>query len=130
MNEDEIKQIIRRDLGLRPDIKLFSNPCGNGFVGQETKRTADSVLIKNPRRQVFGLFVGSSDLIGWVIIDGVAVFASFEVKTKTGKPRPEQINWIEQVRASGGIAGIVRSTADVLYLIDVYKKKLPWPAIA
>jgi hypothetical protein len=35
----------------------------------------------------------------------VAVFASIEVKTPTGRIRPEQRAWMETVQAAGGIAG-------------------------
>ena len=62
----------------------------------------------------FGLHKGSSDLIGWTR-DGK--FLALEVKMPTGKPTPEQINFIEQVRKAGGIAGIVRSVDEALALL-------------
>jgi hypothetical protein len=58
----------------------------------------------------FGLCKGSADLIGYRTItitpdmvgQQVAVFASIEVKTPTGRIRPEQQAWLETVQAAGG----------------------------
>jgi hypothetical protein len=42
----------------------------------------------------------------------VAVFTSIEVKTPTGRLRPEQQQWLNAVQAAGGIAGVARSVED------------------
>ena len=39
----------------------------------------------------------------------VAVFASVEVKTDSGRVKPEQQNWLEQVTKAGGLAVVARS---------------------
>ena len=62
----------------------------------------------------FGLCVGSSDLIG--IAPG-GRFLAVEIKTPTGKATPEQMRFIEAVRARGGIAGIARSPEEALDLL-------------
>jgi hypothetical protein len=70
----------------------------------------------------FGLARGSADLIGWTIRTvtpemvgtQVAVFTSIEVKTPTGRLRPEQQQWLDAVQAAGGIAGVARSVEDAL----------------
>jgi hypothetical protein len=70
----------------------------------------------------FGLARGSADLIGWTIRtvtpdmvgQQVAVFTSIEVKTPTGRIRPEQQQWLSAVQAAGGIAGVARSVEDAL----------------
>ena len=62
----------------------------------------------------FGLCVGSSDLIG--IAPG-GQFLAVEIKTAKGKATPEQLRFIEAVRARGGIAGIARSPQDALDLL-------------
>jgi hypothetical protein len=59
----------------------------------------------------YGLCKGSSDVIG-VAPDGR--FLAVEVKTATGRVRPEQTRFIEAVRAKGGRAGVARSTEDAL----------------
>lgn len=57
---------------------------------------------------------GGSDLIGWTR-DGA--FAAIEVKTETGRVRPEQEAFIAAVRASGGKAGIARSVEDMVEIL-------------
>jgi hypothetical protein len=47
----------------------------------------------------------------------VAVFASIEVKTPTGRIRPEQQAWLETVQAAGGIAGVARSVSRMHYAL-------------
>lgn len=67
---------------------------------------------------------GGSDLIGWTPITitsdmvgrTVAVFTAVEVKTPKGKPTEAQVNFLQQVTKSGGIAGIARSPDDALGL--------------
>jgi hypothetical protein len=67
-----------------------------------------------------GLFPGSGDLIGWRTITitpdmvgkPIAQFLSIEVKTPTGRVRPDQRNWLDQINAAGGLAIIARSVTD------------------
>jgi dihydroxyacid dehydratase/phosphogluconate dehydratase len=76
----------------------------------------------------FGLARGSADLIGYrsititpeMVGQQVAVFASIEVKTPTGRIRPEQRAWMETVQAAGGIAGVARSVEDALRIVTAY----------
>jgi hypothetical protein len=44
----------------------------------------------------------------------VAVFTSIEVKTPTGRVKPEQQQWLDAVQSAGGIAGVARSVEDAL----------------
>jgi hypothetical protein len=70
----------------------------------------------------FGLCKGSADLIGWrtvtitpeMVGQQVAVFTSIEVKTPTGRVKPEQQQWLDAVLSAGGIAGVARSVEDAL----------------
>ena len=74
----------------------------------------------------FGLYKGSADLIGWttrtitpeMVGQQVAVFTSIEVKTATGRIRPEQQQWLDAVQAAGGIAGVARSVEDAEALLS------------
>ena len=71
----------------------------------------------NGRLVQFGLGVGTSDLIGWMTVTvtpamvcmKIAVFTCLEVKTKTGRPTQEQLDFIALVNNMGGNAAIVRS---------------------
>jgi hypothetical protein len=73
----------------------------------------------------FGLCKGSADLIGYrsititpdMVGQQVAVFTSIEVKTATGRLRPEQQQWLDAVQAAGGIAGVARSVEDAETLL-------------
>ncbi len=104
MNETTILQRIRLAVSRAPGVKLFRNNCG-GLKDQ------------NGRFVQFGLHPGSADLIGWQTIEimpehvgqKLAVFTSIEVKTDTGKVKPEQVNWQQQVLNAGGRAFVARS---------------------
>lgn len=104
MNETTILQRIRLAIQRVPGVKLFRNNCG-GLKDQ------------NGRFVQFGLHPGSADLIGWQTIQitpehvgqRLAVFTSIEVKTDTGKVKPEQANWQRVVNEAGGRAFVARS---------------------
>lgn len=106
--ETTLQQQIRLALGTRTDLRLFRNQVGQ----LPDPRTGRPVQ--------FGLARGSADLIGWRTItitpdmvgSQLAVFTSIEVKTHTGRIRPEQHAWLGAVRGAGGIAGIARSVQD------------------
>jgi hypothetical protein len=81
----------------------------------------------------FGLCKGSADLIGYRTItitpdmvgQQVAVFTSIEVKTLTGRIRPEQRAWMEKIQAAGGIAGVARSVEDAKALLAAQPDGVP-----
>ena len=81
----------------------------------------------NGRPVSFGLCKGSADLIGWtsrtitpeMVGQQVAIFTSIEVKTPTGRVRPEQKTWMGAVAAAGGIAGIARSVGEAMDLLSI-----------
>jgi hypothetical protein len=107
-DETIIQQSIRLALGREPSLRLFRNNTGS-LPDPRTKRPVQ-----------FGLCKGSADLIGWkqvtitpdMVGQKVAVFASIEVKTPTGRLTPEQQIWLDAVQAAGGVAGIARSVED------------------
>jgi len=106
--ETDLQQRIRLALGTRPDARLFRNQVGS----LPDPRTG--------RLVTFGLARGSADLIGWrsivvtpdMVGRRLAVFTSIEVKTPTGRVRPDQQAWLGVVRGAGGIAGVARSVTD------------------
>lgn len=61
----------------------------------------------------YGLCVGSSDLIG---VSSTGKFVAIECKMPKGVVKPEQQNFIDQVKKAGGIAGIVRSEQEAIEL--------------
>jgi hypothetical protein len=111
-SEQRIQQEIRLAVS-KGDTRVFRNNTG-------TLRDA------NGRPVSFGLCKGSADLIGWrtvtitpeMVGQQVAVFTSIEVKTATGRLRPEQQQWLDAVQAAGGIAGVARSVEDAQALLS------------
>ena len=111
--ETTLQQQIRLALGTYPQLRLFRNQVGS----LPDPRTG--------RLVTFGLARGSADLIGWRTITvtpdmvgtKLAVFTSIEVKTPTGRIRPEQQAWLTTVQNAGGIAGVARSVTDAQHLL-------------
>jgi hypothetical protein len=69
---------------------------------------------------------GTSDLVGWVereitadmVGQTVAVFAAVEVKDMA-QPTPEQLRFIEQVRAAGGLAGVAHNIEEAAQILGI-----------
>jgi len=94
---------------------LFRNNTGTAYQGR--RGIVNGMIMLSDLRPIsFGLCVGSSDLIGWtekiitkdMIGQKIAIFTALEVKNLSGKATKEQINFIKQVRKSGGIGDILR----------------------
>jgi len=113
VSEQSIQQHIRLACSIGT-CRLFRNNTG-------TLKDA------NGRPVSFGLCKGSADLIGWtsriitpeMVGQQVAVFTSIEVKTPTGRIRPEQQQWLNAVQAAGGIAGVARSVGEAMDLLRI-----------
>ena len=114
MSEQRIQQEIRIACSTGA-TRLFRNNTG-------------TLRDQHGRPVSFGLARGSADLIGYRTItitpdmvgQQVAVFTSIEVKTPTGRIRPEQQQWLETVQAAGGIAGVARSVEDALRIMTAH----------
>jgi hypothetical protein len=112
-SEQQIQQEIRIACSTG-NTRLFRNNTG-------------TLRDQHGRPVSFGLCKGSADLIGWkrvtvtedMVGSTVAVFLSIEVKTPTGRLRPEQQQWLDAVQAAGGIAGVARSVGDAERLLTV-----------
>jgi hypothetical protein len=118
-SEQSIQQHIRLTCSRGP-VRLYRNNCG----------------VLQDRRGVpvrYGLQPGSSDLIGWrtvtitpdMVGQRIAVFTSIEVKTPTGRVKPEQQQWLDAVQAAGGIAGVARSVEDAQALLAAQPDGVP-----
>ena len=117
MNETSLMHHIQLALSEHGCI-VFRNNVVQAWVGELVNRTATHATLRNPRPLHAGLAVGSSDLIG---ITPSGHFLAVEVKTPTGRIRPEQQKFVDAVNRAGGVAGIVRSVDDALRLIGVVK---------
>jgi hypothetical protein len=113
--EAQILNEIR--LAVAPHCTISRNNCGG--LKDTTGR-----FVK------FGLFnPGGADLIGWKTItitpemvgQKIAQFVGLEVKSATGRIRPEQENFLRVLKASGGLCGVVRSPAEALGIVDAVR---------
>jgi Holliday junction resolvase len=52
-------------------------------------------------------------------------FIAIEVKSKRGKPTVEQVQFLEQIKLTGGIAGVARSIEDVQKIILSHLDRSP-----
>lgn len=117
MTEAAIQAEIRKQI-CKNNVRLFRNNVG-------AAKDASGRFIH------YGLAKGSADLIGWKtrtiteddIGSTIAQFVSIEVKSSTGKPRPDQIHWAQVVTQAGGIAGIARSVSEAEQIISDKNKQ-------
>jgi VRR-NUC domain len=113
VSEQTIQQHIRLACSIG-NCRLFRNNTG-------TLRDI------NGRPVSFGLCKGSADLIGWttrtitpeMVGQTVAIFTSIEVKSSSGRVKPEQQQWLQAVAAAGGIAGVARSVGEAMDLLRI-----------
>lgn len=123
MLESEVQKLIQLAAS-KSGAVTFRNNVGQGWIGQVRRLSDGSIHILNPRPLEAGLCKGSSDLIGWKSVQitpdmvgkRVAIFTAVEVKAGA-RPTPEQLQFIDQVRKAGGIAGIARSPQEASLLI-------------
>ena len=110
MTETEIQRRIMVALS-KIGVRIFRNNVGTAKQGERTIK--------------FGLCKGSSDLIGWTEIDGVAVFTAVEVKRPMKKPTEHQQNFIDRVNEAGGIAFVATSSDEAVEKIqyEITKRK-------
>ena len=116
MNETAIQQHIRLALGKLRHVRMCRNNCGR-LPDPRTGRWIE-FGVGNP---------GGGDLLGWrtvtvtpeMVGQQVAQFVSLEVKTATGRVRPEQERWRQVVQQAGGVAAVVRSVEDAERALDV-----------
>lgn len=114
-----------------PGVRVFRNNVGMAWAGQVQRMRDGSVLIKNARPLHAGLCAGSSDLIGWTVVEitpdmvgrKIAVFTAVETKTATGKATTEQLHFINTVRAAGGFSGVARNEQEATGIIQYFTRK-------
>ena len=136
MSEHSTQQAILLACG-NGTTRLWRNNVGTGWAGAATKVTSGNlravsaalrpgdVVIRQGRPLHAGLCVGSSDLIGYRQVDGVAQFVALEVKSPTGRPTAQQTQFLDHITSAGGCAGIVRSVEDAQSLLGSDAKAEP-----
>lgn len=113
----------------RNGSKVFRLNTGKAWAGRAERQPDGSVVIAYPQPVTLGFGLpngdpvrGASDLVGWTSIvitpemvgQRVAVFTAGEAKPRTGGTvSGDQHQFLDQLRADGGIAGVVRTPTDV-----------------
>ncbi len=106
-------QLEAANLKQTPCILLRNN------VGVAKVKSKDG---KNVRYIRYGLCVGSSDLIGWTICNGAAVFTAVEVKKPGEAPSKKQKAFLAAVRQAGGISCSAITIDDVQRAIEEWHR--------
>ena len=101
-SEAEILKSIMRYLRLHPKVAIV------GRFNSGTFKEGNRYIRANSIR-------GMSDIDGMLV--GGRKFA-LEVKSKTGRPTPDQIAYLQTVRDNGGIGEVVRSVDDVMRILN------------
>lgn len=113
MTESDIQSQIR--VALSPFGVVFRTNSGDFWQGErEYSREFKQDVLVNLRR-IAGLPKGFTDLIFYGY-DGRAAF--IEIKKPKQTPKPEQTRFIELMRSHGYRAGVARSAADALKIIQ------------
>lgn len=97
------------------DCLVWRNETAGAWVGRVLYREQDTITLTQARMIHAGLCKGSSDIIG--IHKPTGRFLAIEVKSKRGRITKEQENFINAVKAAGGIAGFARSVDEALDLL-------------
>lgn len=108
MNESQLQDLIRLELGRDGDVLLYRNNCG---VAEMRGGFKVRFGVGSP---------GGSDLIG--LYKGRALFV--EIKTETGRQSPEQKTFQQCVERHGGIYRILRSVDDARSFLAELRQ---WP---
>jgi hypothetical protein len=125
-SESELIQSIRLRFS-RGLVRLFRNNVGVAWQGESVRQLNGDMLIRKPRRVVYGLMTGSADLIGWRTVTitpdmvgiQLAQFIAMETKSAHGRASEGQHDFNRTVREAGGAAGFVRSIEDADKLLTL-----------
>jgi hypothetical protein len=126
LSEHDTQNLIRISISENHLGTCFRANVGQAYTGDKIIKNPDrSIKIINPRPFNTGLPKGFSDLlvITPVIITPEMVGQQFaragflEIKTLTGRPTKDQLNFIDQMQKLGARAGVARSIEDVIQIL-------------
>ncbi len=129
--EAEVERQVLLAVGRTPDLWLAKNEVGQFYkpsalpslqkalapFGPAAIRAAVDAISRH--RIVVGLGVGSPDLVGALR----GRFFGWELKTETGRVRPEQETWHAAARAKGIRVDVVRSADEALEKLSEMQKE-------
>lgn len=112
--ETKIQNQMMLDVGLRDDILLWRQQVGIFRAYDDPSRV---VHVGQPGMADLGAIVRvkiTPEMVGMEV--GIALQP--EVKTPKGEQRKKQIGWMSAVEKVGGMYRLVRSTSELLQMID------------
>lgn len=127
--EAAIQNEIQLALGRDERVTMFRQNVGQSWAGKVERGLTGpaylnprDIVIRDARPLKAGLCNGSSDLVGWRVVEitpemvgeKVAVFAAIEVKSARGRLTDQQRNFLERLEADGGLAIVARSPSDAV----------------
>lgn len=134
--ENLVKNKIKEAMFTHDNVRIFTNPSGNGFIGNSVRSSdPNCIILKGARRVEFGLCEGSSDFIGIIgrkitqadVGKTFGQFFAIEAKKPDWTPPKsggdpykryiKQLNFIKMVNAMGGCAGFARSAEEAMALL-------------
>lgn len=122
-SDDQAKILLA--IGALPDLRVFRNTVGEGWVGKVTAHEKDFLVLQHPRHVTFGLYPGSPDIVGWrsllitpdMIGERIAQFTGLEVKTRHGRTADVQTRFLAALADAGACCGVVRSPDEALTIV-------------
>lgn len=108
---DVLRDVLRAFDG-DPAVRLWRNS-----VGTTEEWGASSTGAAVARHITYGLGPGSPDVVGVLTVGGVGVMVGIEVKSATGRVRPEQAAWLAAGAARGMVTGVARSADDARAIV-------------
>ena len=105
-SEAEILKAILQLLRRHPKVALCWRQNSGTFAERNRDGTTRYIRANTQR--------GMSDIMG-ALMDGRTL--AIEVKSRTGRMRPGQEEFLASIRAAGGVAGVCRSVEDAIALL-------------
>ena len=106
-SEAEILKAILQLLRRHPKVALCWRQNSGTFAERNRDGTTRYIRANTQR--------GMSDIMG-ALMDGRTL--AIEVKSRTGRMRPGQEEFLSSIRAAGGVAGVCRSVDDAIRLLE------------
>lgn len=115
LERDVLAAVGRLQRTTHPTLVVYRNEVGSGFTGDIARIVCPACRALIARhRIVYGLGTGSPDLVG--VVEGRAF--GIELKSATGRVRPEQERWHEAARSRGVLVRVVRTVEEALGAIE------------
>lgn len=124
MKEQGIQNQILIAMGQAGTYGLRVN-SGNFWGGEILSHDGKMLLLKNPTK-IQGAPAGTSDIIGCKTVlitpqmvgKNIGQFVCFEVKVPGQNAKKHQENYLMMMRSRGAITGVVRSSEDVIKILN------------